>query len=227
MRMITATYTNTSIRTRMTDPILLLTQWLSPAFPVGAFAYSHGLETAIADGRIADVTALKAWLDDITHHGGLQSDLVLLASAARRPADWDEIDTMARAICPSAERLAETTLQGTAFCETVNAVWDAELPDLCYPVAVGAAAARLQVPAEPAARLYAQAFLSNLVSAAVRLVPLGQTEGQRLLAQMTATLEAPVQTALATPLDDITSAAFASDIASMRHETLSPRIFRT
>ena len=210
----------------MADPILTLSQWLSPSFPVGAFAYSHGLETAIAFGQINSADTLYDWLSDICTYGAGASDLVLL-SAAHAGHPLDELDALARALCPSAERLKETDLQGRAFVQTVNAVWHLDLPPLTYPVAVGAAAAAQDIPLPLTARLYLQAFLANLASAAVRLVPLGQTDGQQTIAKLAPCIETTAARALDTPLDQISSATFAADIASMRHEKLQPRIFRT
>lgn len=218
--------TGMTIRTRMPDPLLLLHQWLSPSFPVGAFAYSHGLEQAMADGRLKTPEDLTQWLADICEHGAGHSDIVLL-SAAHRDKDLTTLDQTARAFCPSAERLSETLLQGTAFIETVNAVWDLSLPALTYPVAVGAAARAKDIPLAPTARLYLQAFLSNLASAAVRAVPLGQTDGQKVMAALQDLITASADNAVETPLDALSSSAFAADIAAMQHETLQPRIFRT
>lgn len=211
--------------TVMRNPNLILAQWMSPSFPVGAFAYSHGLETAIADGRVADAGTLQDWLEDIATFGSGQSDLVLLAAAYR--GDTQAAEAMAQAIAPSLERLQETQRQGRAFCDAVNAVWLLALPDLCYPVAVGAAAARLELPIALTARFYLHAFLSNLTSAAVRLVPLGQTDGQRVIDELAPHVEETARTALATPLASISGASFAADIASMQHECLNTRIFRT
>ena len=212
----------------MTEPLLHLVQWMSPAFPIGAFAYSSGLETEIAEGRITAASHLEAWLTDVCTYGAALSDVVLLnASYAASAKDRHDVDAIARAFCPSAERLKETDLQGAAFCDTVNAIWSLELPRYTYPVAVGAAAQAKQIPVEQTARLFLHASLSNLVSVAVRLVPLGQTEGQRILSNLSALIGDVCTEAAATPLNAISSSAFASDIASMRHETLETRIFRT
>lgn len=218
--------TGARIRTAMTDPLLTLAQWMSPAFPVGAFAYSHGLEQVIADGIVSDADNLAPWLTDIIETGGGQSDVVLLAAAYNADDPW-HADATARALCPSAERLLETDVQGLAFCKTVRSVWNIPLEGLTYPVAVGAAARSMELPLEKAAPLYLHALVSNLVSAAIRLIPLGQTEGQRVLLQLTPLIEETAQAAIKTPLDRIGSASFAADVASMKHETLQPRIFRT
>ncbi len=211
--------------TAMPDATLTLMQWLSPAFPVGAFAYSHGLEEAIVTDRIQTSESLFEWLEDICEFGAGHSDLVLLSAAYHGRVK--DADAMAEATSPSMERLQETRQQGSAFCDAVNAVWGLNLDPLAYPVAVGAAAGSLSLPLELTAQMYLHAFLANLASAAVRLVPLGQTEGQAVLVRLKPLIEQTSQSAVRTPLDDIQSACFAADIASMRHETLETRIFRT
>ncbi|MCU0909675.1 MAG: urease accessory protein UreF [Rhodobacteraceae bacterium] len=174
--------------------LLKLVQWLSPAFPVGGFAYSHGLETAIAEGRVTDAEAL---------------------------AD------LAAALAASSERWTETIEQGRAFTAAQNALSGNDFPKAPLPVAVGRAAATLALPPARVAALYLHAFASNLVSAAVRFVPLGQTEGQAVLAALHPVIEAVASEAARTPPEAITTAAFGADLAAMRHEGLEVRIFRT
>ena len=216
----------TTIRTAMTDPLITLAQWMSPSFPVGAFAYSHGLEQAIADGSVATARDLQLWLADVIQVGAGRSDISFLA-AAYHGQDLPAIDRAARAFAASAERLQETDLQGAAFCDTVNPVWGLSLPRLTYPVAVGAAAAACALPLEATARLYLHAMIANLTSAAIRLVPLGQTDGQHVLTALAPLIEKTATTAQSVPLPEITACAFATDVAAMRHEVLQPRIFRT
>ncbi len=214
---------------RMSTDVLTLTQWLSPAYPVGAFAYSHGLETAIVEGHINDAESLQSWLHDVLEHGSGQSDCILLrvAYAAKTDEDLDMVDATARAFAPSAERLQETLLQGEAFCATTDAIWGGQPPDLTYPVALGYAAGRAGFDPTLTASMYLHAFASNLVSATVRAVPLGQTEGQNVLAALAPLCQSIAEDTKGLGLDDLTSCAFLSDIAAMRHETLQPRIFRT
>lgn len=208
------------------NDLLTLTQWMSPAFPVGAFAFSHGLETAVRDGAIECADDLETWLRDLLEHGSGYSDIVLLA-AAYLADDISEVQKTALAFQPSQERLEETTQLGASFCRTVRDVWGLDLPDLAYPVAVGRAAALRGIALTDTATLFAHAFVANLVSAAIRLVPLGQTEGQAVLAQLQADCSTLSAKAPSLTLEDLASAAFLSDIQSMRHETLSPRIFQS
>ena len=208
------------------NDLLTLTQWMSPAFPVGAFAFSHGIETAVRDGAISDAADLEDWLRDLLEHGSGYSDIALLA-AAYGPDDLSEVQRAALAFQPSLERLEETIQLGSSFSRTVRDVWDIDLPDLAYPVAVGRAAAQRGIPLKETAMLYAHAFAANIVSAGIRLVPLGQTAGQVVLANLQEDCRALGERAPGMTLDDLSSATFLSDIQSMRHETLSPRIFQS
>ncbi|MCL4133647.1 UNVERIFIED_CONTAM: hypothetical protein GTU68_037246, partial [Idotea baltica] len=202
---------------------LLLTQWLSPSYPLGSFAYSHGLETAIAEGWVIDAASLQDWLADILASGSGRCDAILL-QAAHRTDDLKVIDATGRAFAASAERLRESLHQGAAFTRTTSAIWGGERRELLFPVALGYAAARHDLPATLTASMYLHAFASNIIMACVRLVPLGQTEGQRALNALTPLIADIAQDTAKTGLDDLHSNTFMSDIAAMRHETLQPRL---
>mgnify|MGYP006271541193 CR=1 FL=1 len=209
-----------------TADLLALTQWLSPAYPVGAFAWSHGMEAAIAAGDIHDPATLADWLDALLRHGAGWSDAVLLA-AAHRGEDAAALAALATALAPSRERRLETREQGAAFARTTAALEGGPPGPAPYPVAVGTAARRLSAPTGTVVSLYLHAVASNLVSAAVRFVPLGQTEGQRVLAGLAPLIERLAREAAEAPVDALGGCAFRSDIAAMRHETLTTRIFRS
>lgn len=213
--------------TRMTiDPHLTLHQLFSPAFPVGAFAYSHGLEAAVQTSVVSDVTTFRAWLDDVLTHGSGWADSVLFARAAQGD-DVLDLSELAEAMTPSAERRGETMTQGRAFSVCARDVFGVDVPDLAYPVAAGRVVHLLGLPVEDAARLYLQAFAANIVSAGVRLIPLGQTDGQKLtlaLSPLCAELAKKAQTA---SLDDIGGFVPMVDIMSQRHAGLYSKIFRS
>jgi urease accessory protein len=171
---------------------------------------------------------LRNWLEDVALWGSGRNDAVLLRAAHQSaPAEIVFVDATARAFAASAERLHETLLQGTAFCTTTQTIWGGDTPDLTYPVAVGCAARRAGIDVDLTCAMFCQAFLGNLVSAAVRAVPLGQTEGQEVLAALTPLCQTIAEDTAGSTLDDLASCAFLSDIAAMRHETLQPRIFRS
>lgn len=209
-----------------TEHVLTLTQWLSPAYPVGAFAYSHGLEWAVESQQVTNRDSLKDWLETALGFGAGQADALFLA-AAYRADNPHETDMTARAFSASAERLKETVLQGEAFARATTEIWQTALPSLTYPVAVGRAARLQRLPLDLTLSMYLQAFVSNLTAAGMRLIPLGQTEGQSLVRALTPLCIEVAQTAEAGSLDDLSSTAFIGDIASMKHETQYSRIFRT
>ena len=212
----------------MTDTALLsLVQWLSPAFPVGGYAYSHGLEWAISAGDITSAEDLQRWIGTVLTEGAGRTDAILLAQALRPEADLAALSALAQALAASRERLVETLDQGRALGQTIAALTGQPLPEMPYPVALGAAARGLGLPAEPVVALYLHAFASALVQAAVRFVPLGQTEGQAVLAALHPVILQVAAKAVQAGIDQIGSGAFRSDLAAMRHETMDVRIFRT
>ncbi len=208
---------------------LVLAQWLSPAYPIGAFAYSHGLEAAIHQGAVRTAGELEDWLSDILVHGSGRNDCILLRAAhgCATLEDLNAVDMEAQANAASGERLLEMRLQGAAFCKTTSAICGRSIPDLTLPVAVGYASGQMNLSVSLTAVMYLQAFVSNLVSAAMRLLPIGQTESQIMVARLTPLCETVAYQTEGTGLDALQSSAFLSDVAAMRHETLEPRIFRS
>jgi urease accessory protein len=216
----------------LTKAHLTLTQWLSPVFPTGAFAYSHGLEAAIADTHVQDAASLAVWLENILRFAAGWQDAVLLAHALDDDADLDALDATARALQPGAERLQESLEQGAAFTRTVAGMAEARgcarpMPPRLLPVALGQAAAPLALPKADVIALFLQGFASNLVTIAIRHVPLGQTHGQAVLVELVKPIHDLAQAAATAPLDMMGTCALAGDLAALRHETMDVRIFRT
>ena len=206
--------------------LLTLTQWLSPAFPIGAYAYSHGLEWAIAAGEVHDAHSLNGWIAAALRHGAGRNDAIL-ATHALRGHDAGELADLAEALAPAAERLAEVRAQGAAFCRAVNAVTGRQLPDMALPVALGVAAREMAVPAPTVIALMLQAFAGNLVTIGVRFVPLGQTAGQGVLAALHPAITDLAAEAQETGLEALGGAFFRGDMAAAWHETQQTRMFRT
>ncbi|MDU8928067.1 urease accessory protein UreF [Alisedimentitalea sp. MJ-SS2] len=209
--------------------ILTLAQWFSPAYPVGAFAYSHGLEWAVDAGDVGDAKTTQAWISDVLKHGAGWNDCLFISAAyqAASPQDLTCINDMSLALSASSERMMETRLQGEAFCGITASVWTRELAELSYPVVVGRAANLVDLPLRLTTQFYLHAFMANLVAAATRLVPLGQTDGQQMIRDLTPRCQAIAGAALSTDLSQLASTAFLSDIAAMKHETQYSRMFRT
>jgi urease accessory protein len=225
----------------MTDAMatVRLLAWLSPAFPTGGYAWSHGIEWAVETGEIKDGATLQAWIEDVLALGAGRSDAILLRHAHRAGEDADmlaDLAELAAATAPCRERQAETLGQGGAFV-LAAAPWNCTaLAKLAarigtervpYPIAVGAAAASSGIAENDAALALLQAFAANLISSAVRLVPLGQSAGLRVLAALEPTIIGVARETAGADLDDIGGACFRSDIAAMRHETQYTRLFRS
>jgi len=224
---------------------LLLQVWLSPSFPVGAFAYSHGLERAVEAGLVTGRASLAAWMEDLLVYGSIRNDLILLAAAWRAAsgAAWVEFDDIAElgaALQPSAERRLESVTQGGAFLDAVAAAWPSPAshrrdrramlpsrPEIAYPIALAAAAAAHDIALEPLLEAYATAFIGNLASAAIRLGQIGQTDAQRLIAGRLHAIGAAAEAARASGLEDLGAATWSADLCSLEHETQYTRLFRS
>ena len=218
-----------------------LMTFLSPAFPVGAFAYSSGIEWAVQAGDITDAVSLRDWLASMLADGSGFCDGVLLAHAHRAASSGEdarlrEVAELAAALVPSRERQLETTSQGRAFIEIARSAWNCDGLDhmvaqcdgaIVYPVAVGLVSAAHDIPLAPTMHAFFHAVTSNWISAGARLIPLGQTDSQRVLAQLEPVVVATAKRALQGSLDDLGSATFRADLASLRHETQYTRLFRS
>jgi urease accessory protein len=207
--------------------LMTLVQWLSPAFPTGAFAYSHGLETAIAAGDVARAAQLRDWIADVLAHGSGRADAILLCHAMMPKADHGALAALARALAATSERLQETEETGAALTRTTDALQGTRHAPLPFPVALGRAAAPLGLPPALVAALAMQSFAANLVAIGVRFVPLGQTDGQQVLADLMPLVLQLADTAAQAPLCAISQGAVRADLASAAHETLPVRMFRT
>jgi len=219
---------------RSIDPLLRLLAWMSPAFPVGAFSYSGGLETAVSDRRVSSATDLMAWISMLLQRGTLWNDAVLLSCAWQCHGDQEELaelTALARALAGSAERHRETVLMGDAFVDAASA-WPHSILEQFgkatpYPVAVGAIAAAHGVGRDAILLAYLHSAASQLISAGIRLGVAGQRDGVAMLAQLEITLsDVAARTAIST-LDDLGSATILADTASMRHEIQETRLFRS
>ncbi|MBA2397549.1 MAG: urease accessory protein UreF [Bradyrhizobium sp.] len=218
-----------------------LMTWLSPAFPVGAFSYSSGIEWAVEAGDITDAASLRDWLAAMLADGSGFCDGVFLAQTHRAASSNDnaglrEIADLAAAFVPSRERQLETSTQGRAFIDIARAAWTCDGLDaliaacdgpLVYPVAVGIVSAAHNIPLAPAMHGFLHAVVSNWISAGARLVPLGQTDSQRILAALEPVVVATAARALRASPDDLGSATFRADLAGLRHETQYTRLFRS
>jgi urease accessory protein len=211
------------------DATLTLAQWFSPAYPVGAFHFSHGLEWAIQSGAARDPESLRDWIRTVLLHGTGHNDALFLAAAydAWDEARLDEIDIVVGAFCASRERFIEARDTGAAFARITGRLMGWEIPPRTYPVAVGAAAAKAELPVEQTIQFYLQAFLTNLASVGMRLIPVGQSDGHEIIRDLNPLCIKLSRECADGDLDRLSATAFLADIASMRHETQYSRTFRT
>lgn len=223
----------------MAEWLPALLSWLSPAYPIGGFAYSHGLEWAVETGEIHDRAGLEDYVATLIEAGAGWVDLVLLAAAWRAAADPAQLARLIEigaAWRGTAETALESRQQGAAFLAATRAAWPGTALDrlgpehlagpLVYPIAFGLACAGL-VPLDRALLGYGHALAGNFVSAGMRLVPLGQTDGQRAIANLSPLVATAAARAESTPLDQLGTAAFRIDLCSIRHETQYTRLFRS
>lgn len=221
-----------------------LLTWLSPAFPVGGFSYSHGIEYAVETGLVSDRASLAGWVEGIVRFGAGRVDAGLFLAAHRAVLAEDRaalrlVSDFGDAWRGTAETALESSAQGTAFLSAVRSVWphpmlDAWAAELAesrrapaYAVAVAVGAALIGVNERPALVAYLTSFTAALISAAVRLIPLGQTDGLRTAAALEPIILHSINDALRRPWRDLGSAAFAVDLTSARHETQYTRLFRS
>jgi len=229
MGMVEHIHTNTlkvSMHITTDSKLLNVMQWLSPAFPIGGFAYSHGLEWAINKGHVGNREELQKWISDLLEYGSLKNDAILI-KLVLQGSDPKEINELAMALCPASERLSETQLQGGAFCKIMREVWSLEIDDLTLPIALALAAKNQSIDQNLVLPAYLHSFCSNLISVATRLIPIGQTDGQKILRELSPLISDSVRAVAKSNKDDLGSACFLSDVSAMQHEYLQPRVFKT
>ena len=215
---------NTDSMTPDAEQMLILQNWFSPAFPVGAFSYSGGLETAIARGDVYDRDSLAGWLRQTLRHGSIFMDAVFL----RATMEGEDVNDLCLALCAGAERYQETTELGTAFGRVMRETQVIELPaGLAYPVAVGMAARVLALPREATVAAFLQGACMNQISVAVRAVPVGQMDGQACLVSLMPVIAWAAATVMETEAETAGSFAPAADLCALEHETTEQRIYRT
>jgi urease accessory protein len=230
-----------------TDGLYRLLAWSSPAFPTGAFSYSHGLEAAAADGAVYDRATLESWIRAVVVDGSGRIDADILRDAWHAADAGDdtalaEVNRRGIAYRATAELALESAQQGAAFRKAYDAAWVSPHPnpppqaregrggsmsDTCHPAIFGAATARAGIELGDALTAYLSAFAANLMSAGLRLGIIGQSDGQRILAALEPAVVAAVTACLARGMQDFGASTFAVDLASMAHETLYTRLFRS
>ena len=228
------------------SPLSLLRQqsWLSPAFPTGSYSYSHAVERAVEAGDIHHRESLVDWLEADLRYGSGRNEAIFFVEAWRSATDDDcerllGTAELAAAFRGTSEFALETSQQATACLATLRRVWpdpligglSVFLSELTIApvlsVVFGVRAAREEIPSSLALPAFLQGCLANLVTAGVRLVPLGQMDGQLCIAELEPAVLAVAAEAENATIRDLGSAAFQVDLASASHETQYTRLFRS
>ena len=205
--------------------MMVLQAWFSPAFPIGAFSYSHGLETAIQKGLVSEKASLIRWISYLLTDGSGWNDSLFLKAAYEKS---EGVNDLCLSFCSSKERYKETIELGAAFSRSVNSSYNMKLEHgLAYPVAVGLAAREYKLDLQLTMQSYLQAFAANLISVGVRIIPIGQQAGQDCLVSLCAVIEQMKNDLIKADLERLGSATFMSEVMSMKHEKANPRIYRT
>ena len=202
----------------------LLLSWFSPNFPIGSYNFSHGLEAAIDMNFVNDIVSLENWITYLISYGSGRNDSILLSNTYQ----GKKINDLAFALCPSKERWVETKQLGNAFCKNINENWSFNIGNnLAYPVAVGKAGAFFKIPLQQLLITFIQSFVSNLVNVGIKHIPLGHSDGQKILIKLLPTIKELALNYEDYDIDDVGTSAFISDLTSMYHETLKNRIYQT
>ena len=235
---------NAEPSTLVPDALLRLQSWLSPAFPTGSYSYSHGLERAVELGYVNDLASLLEWLKADLRYGSVRNEVIFFSEAwnsasSLEPAKLFEVAEVAAAYRGTAEFALESSQQAAASLTVLRRVWpdpvldwlsetlsEREIPP-ALAVVLGARLAREGIPLKFALPAFLQSFVANLVTAAVRLIPLGQTAGQLAVAGLESEVLKASARAEEDTLADLGSAAFVVDLVSMAHETQYTRLFRS
>lgn len=229
------TMVTTTITEAPGSSLLRLLQLVSPTLPIGAFAYSQGLETAVEKRWVHDEHTALHWIAGLLRRSVGTLDVPVFARlyAAFVCGDLNAVmkwNAFILACRGAAELHAEDRNLGAALMKvfaTLTASKPAVHSGTAYVTAFAQAAAHFQIPRDSAAFGFVFAWAESQVSAAVRLVPLGQSEGQRILLNLTEVLQESVATGLALPDDDISSTAPGHAMGSALHETQYSRLFRS
>ena len=202
----------------------LLLSWFSPSFPVGSFNFSHGLEAAIEYEFVYDKISLEEWIKHLIINGTGKTDSILLTNAY----NGEEVNELALALCASKERWIETSNLGKAFCKNIRENWGYKIDkNLAYPIAIGKAGLYFKIPLEKLLIAFLQSFVSNLINVGIKHIPLGQSEGQKILINFLSVIAKQANIHKITKVSNLGSSAFLSDLSSMYHETLNNRIYQT
>ena len=216
------------------DNILKLLTWNNQAFPIGSYSFSSGLEYAVESNLITTGDELQSWLKNLLNFGSIQTDAILLVEAwklmrKKKYRNLIELNCFATSLNQSYEKYIENYEQGKSFIKITSDAWNHKFQskNLTFPLAYASSAYQENIKLEETLICYLHANLCNLLSAGIKLIPLGQTEGQRIQIKLNLYIEEEYKIILKKDMNDIGNCGWVNDIVSMQHENQFTRIFRT
>ncbi|MGC2164700.1 MAG: urease accessory protein UreF [Gallionella sp.] len=224
-----------------TATLARLLQLASPMLPVGAYSYSQGLESAIEAGTVNDATSAEHWIADVLELSLCRFELPILwrLCNAWQVEDREQIRHWNEVFCAgreTSESHAETLQMGYSLCRLLQSLNEDSnnqasnmlaIPPVSFPSAYACAVAIWNIPLTSSVQAYAWSWLENQVSAAMKIVPLGQSDGQRILFSLGGRLDELVKTACAIGDDELSNFAPGLTLAGCQHETQYSRLFRS
>ena len=206
------------------DPHQILQVWFSSSFPIGSYAYSHGLEALIDDKKIKNNNDVKEYLDALLLYGTLRNDYIFIKSIYK----GDEINQLILASASSKERQIEMIDMGNSFRKIMKDSWELSLPvNTSFIYCLAKAGLHFNIKFDDLIKFYLQSFITNLINVCVKHIPMSQKDGQSLNVIFINQIQEFLSHSDKLTLKDIGSSFFIGDIFAIKHEYLDSRIYLT
>ena len=206
------------------DPHQILQVWFSSSFPIGSYAYSHGLEALIDDKKIKNKDDVKEFLDALLFYGTLRNDYIFMKSIYK----GDEINQLILASASSKERQIEMIDMGNSFRKIMKDSWELSLPEnTSFIYCLAKAGLHFNIKFDDLIKFYLQSFISNLINVCVKHIPMSQKDGQSLNVIFINQIQEFLSHSDKLTLKDIGTTFFIGDIFAIKHEYLDSRIYLT
>ncbi len=206
------------------DPLQILQIWFSSSFPVGSYAYSHGLEAIIDNKLINNKNDVEEFLNALLFNGTLRNEYIFIKSIY----EGKEINNLILSSASSKERQIEMVDMGNSFRKIMKQSWDFELAEnTAFTYCLTKAAIHFNIKFDYLIKFYLQSFISNLINVCVKHIPISQKDGQKLNVIFINQIQDFLQKSEKLNLEDIGSTFFIGDLFSIKHENLETRIYLT
>ena len=214
---------NTKMK-KIKDPLQILQIWFSSSFPVGSYAYSHGLEALIDDDKIKNRDHVREYLEALLFYGSLRNDYIFLKSVYM----GEEINDLILASASSKERHTEMIDMGNSFRKIMKDSWELVLEEnTSFVYCISKAALHFNIKFDDLIKFYLQSYISNLINVCVKHIPMSQKDGQILNVNFIDQIQKFLDQSYQLTLKDIGTSFFIGDIFAIKHENLASRIYLT